>query len=283
MSFARKEWQMAVLLVLSSVFLAFAIQSLPVRLPEHARKQEVASNTGAVSAEYLAEARESLSSSAQVRLNNLELALSQAGESEKDTLLKELVRFWDMEMKPLAAAAYLSQRAAQTMDPALWQEVGNRFLSGAMMSGPEDRAWALMEAEIAFKEALKANPDDPELNTNLGIVLVEMGGAPMEGIAKLKEVVEKNPDYLPAILQLGHFSLLSGQISKALYWYSNAQAKYPDRQEINFFIGEVYVAKGDMDSAMVFFDVFRSTLNEPAALAEFDAYLRDVQKHQENH
>lgn len=280
----KNERQMAVLLVLSSVVLGLAVCALPVRnegMRQMPGSMEEVSEQGRM---YIEEAREELAAHAQVRLNALELEESHAEGPVLDSLRRERIRFWDMQMKPLASAVLVRELAEEKGDTAIWREAGLRFISAARMSEPEDRDWAYMEAERAFQKILEKNPDDPEANTNIGIVQIEMGIAPpMEGISRLREVVDKNPDYIPAILQLGHFSLLSGQISKARYWYGEAQQKAPGLSEINFYLGETYLAGGDSDSAMIFYNAYRETLKDPAAEAEFDLYLEDVLKHHKNH
>jgi len=267
-------------LVIASALLFMGVFFLPVRLPEGVIRQKIVER---VSAEWdfrIEEAKEQLSAEELVQLNQLELEWRQAAESDarKEALLA-LISFWDGKMKPLIAAIYARQLAELNPGIDTWLQCGSRFLHASSMLSPEDRLWALTQAEYALQSGLEFDSDHPELKTGLATAIVEKGDAPMRGIGLLREVHTQYPDFLPAILQFGHFSVLSGQYSEAIGWYDKALNLDSSLHEVNFYKGEVYLAKGEKDSAFAAYRMYRESLPNNFSKNEFDIYLEELKKH----
>jgi tetratricopeptide (TPR) repeat protein len=269
-----------VVLVIASALLFIGLAFLPVRLPEGVIRQKIVER---ISAEWdfrIEDAKEELTPEQLVKLNELELAWRQSeGENIQKEALLALISFWDKRMKPLIAAIHARQLAE--LDPAVetWLQCGSRFLHASSMLSPEDRLWALTQAESALQAGLELDPEHPELKTGLATAIVEKGDAPMRGIAMLREVHNQNPEFLPAVLQFGHFSVLSGQYSEAIGWYDKALALDSSLYEVYFYKGEVYLAKGEQDSAFASYHVYRKSLPNNFSRNEFDNYLEELKKH----
>jgi predicted Zn-dependent protease len=92
------------------------------------------------------------------------------------------------------------------------------------------------------KEAVKVSEVDIEINEAIQMVQT---GAPMEGIMKLRTLLDEHPDNPRIHFELGQFSITSGQNQKAIQRFEKVLAldaeNYP---EAYFFLGRVQVEEG---------------------------------------
>ena len=154
---------------------------------------------------------------------------------------------------------------------------GERFLGVAQFLKPEDKPWAYTEARAIFEKVLEMSPDNADAKINLGICMVETNpDNPMQGIGLLREVVAKDPNNTRAILQLGHFSVLSGQFSKAIERYKQALEIDPNLAEAYFYLGDTYAKMGDMVNAEKYLLQYRSLLKDEEVKKQLDIYLEDL-------
>jgi tetratricopeptide (TPR) repeat protein len=85
------------------------------------------------------------------------------------------------------------------------------------------------------KPQMDPRPDLAEMNLN---------------IKTLKEIVEKDPKNLPALVELGNLYFDSGQPKEAIEAYSRYLAIKPDNPDLRTDMGIMYRALGDFDRAI---------------------------------
>jgi len=90
------------------------------------------------------------------------------------------------------------------------------------------------------------------------IELVKTGASPMEGITMLKDIIEKDSTNIEAIAQLGFFSIQSGQLDKAIMRFKQIEKLDPERTDVLYFLGNIYVDKGENTIALDYFKKFKS-------------------------
>ena len=98
----------------------------------------------------------------------------------------------------------------------------------------------------------------------------------MQGIALLQEVVKKDPNHENAQLNLGFLSVKSGQYDKALARFNTVLKINPSRVDVYVFIGQTYLQMGNKAEAIRNFETFKSLSNNTQALAQIDAYLKEL-------
>jgi tetratricopeptide (TPR) repeat protein len=262
--------------LLSALFLCF-IFSLPHRYPDSVLKAKVMARLDAATQDKIENAKLELDEKSAITLNALELTLanSENSGSQKESMI-EIIRFWDSKMKPVIAAIYAERLSAAFPDASTWKEAGTRYLYSASMLASEERIWALQRATLCLEKSYELKNNDPETGTALATSIVQTGINPMEGIALLRKVHQEHPDFLPAILQFGHFSVLSGKIPEAINWYNQALALDNTLSEVYFYKGEAYLTGGIKDSAMVAFETYRTLLPDAAALQAFDEWWNEI-------
>jgi Tfp pilus assembly protein PilF len=72
----------------------------------------------------------------------------------------------------------------------------------------------------------------------------------MEGILKVRQVVERDSTNVFAQMVLGHGSLISGQYDKAIDRFGKVLATYPQNLEAILMMAEVYERKADKANAI---------------------------------
>lgn len=103
--------------------------------------------------------------------------------------------------------------------------------------------------EVAEVVEMEMTADDITINKALEII--ESGGAPMEGILKLKEIADRedNPN-VRAIMLLGQLSVQSGQMEKARERYLKVLELEPDHIEATWSFAMLNMQMGALEDAV---------------------------------
>lgn len=167
----------------------------------------------------------------------LENSYKTAKGTEKIELAKQLAQKWDDVEQITPSALYLEIVAEGNPSSTSWLASGNRFLK-AFESTQDSLAQPalLQKANTSFKNALEQDSTNIEAKTGLGVTIVNGLGAPMQGIAMLLDVVSKDPKNLKANMNLGLFSIKSGQFDKAIPRFKTVIATAPT-PEAYFYLG----------------------------------------------
>lgn len=103
------------------------------------------------------------------------------------------------------------------------------------------------EAIIVFLEAikLKANTDS---FYRLRELLRDI--QPQKSIDTYRQIIDFNPEFLPAYTALGFYYLNSDQIPEAIHYYQEALSIEPDNFEVNFSLAELYSTRNEYKKAL---------------------------------
>jgi len=160
-----------------------------------------------------------------------------ASGTEKIELAKQLAQKWDDVEQITPSALYLEVAAQGEPSSKSWLAAGNRFMKAFERTQDSLAQPALLQkANISYKNALEKDSTNIEAKTGLGVTIVNGLGAPMQGIAMLLEVVSKDPKNVKANMNLGIFSIKSGQFDKAIPRFSTVIAAAPT-PEAYFYLG----------------------------------------------
>jgi len=102
------------------------------------------------------------------------------------------------------------------------------------------------EAIGYLEQALRMAPDDEGAKIELGLAYIEsrQPGRSMQGISKLVEVVDANPQNTEALFYLGSFSMDTGQFEKAEGRYRQILTAEPGNLQAKYMLGIALEAKG---------------------------------------
>lgn len=174
------------------------------------------------------------------QITDLEAVLKSASESERPELYKKLAQQWDDVNQPAPAAYYYELIAEKKPDFDSWLKAGDKFTDAYQQSMDTLVQPALVQKAISsYQKADKLKPNTLEVKTGLGIAYVTGTPNPMQGITLLLDVVKQDPKNLKANLNLGLFSMKSGQFDKAVERFKTVIAIAPSA-EAWFYLASSY-------------------------------------------
>ncbi len=194
--------------------------------------------------------KQTLTANLNKQVSDLELELKRASENEKVEFQRKLAQQWD-DLNQAAPAAFYYELIAQK-EPGYtpWLKAGDKFTDAYQQTLDTLMQPALVQKAIqAYKEADKLQPNTPEVKTGLGIAYVSGTPNPMQGIQLLLEVVKNDPKNLKANLNLGLFSMKSGQYEKAVERFKTVIEQAPTA-EAWFYLASSYENMGMKSDAI---------------------------------
>ncbi|TSD64839.1 tetratricopeptide repeat protein [Inquilinus sp. KBS0705] len=212
------------------------------------------------------------------QISALEDRLRNAGDADKLIIQKQLATAWDNVNQPAPAAFYYQQMAKKSNLFADWLNTGNRFNTAIKVSQDSSAQGAFIANAVeAFEHATQLKPTSLEAKTGLGVAYVNGGGTPMQGIALLLDVVKQDPTNHDANLNLGMFSMRSGQYEKAVQRFKTLIAQ---KEEIEpyFYLAESYKQLGQKQEAIAAYEKCKQLMGDPAAGQRIDEYIKELKK-----
>ncbi|MCH5715289.1 tetratricopeptide repeat protein [Niabella hibiscisoli] len=168
----------------------------------------------------LSAAKGTLLPAGAARLNSLESTIAKSpDQGQKLKAFNELSLYWKDSVKAFIPYAwYVAEGARLENSEKNLNFAGHLFLNNLQhVDNGEMAKWMALQAKDLFERSLKLNPDNDSAKVGLGSTYMFGGisNAPMEGIAKIREVVTKDSTNLYAQMTLAMGSLMSGQTDKA--------------------------------------------------------------------
>ena len=144
--------------------------------------------------------------------------------------------------KEHAESAALVSRGDSNAEADKFNEQGNKLLA----------AGKTRDAADAYREALRADPKNPQLHYNLSIALEQLGDRAGER-RELEKAIQLEPDLAAAQNQLGVLALRSNQTAEAEEDFKKAIASDPRDAEAQNNLGVLYSREGkDQDAATLY-------------------------------
>ena len=226
-----KGKQIAVIGLVVVMGLLFSLDIKGV-VKEDEHSGEAAVNTAqatAINLETVSEAgKQTLSANISQQITELENQLKTADASSKADLQRQLAQKWDDVNIPAPGAFYYEEIAKASNKFEDWLKAGNLFTSAYQATQDSTIQPTLVQRAIgAFQKVLEQQPANLDAKTGLGVAYVSGTSNPMQGIQLLREVVEKDPENINANMNLGLFSMKSGQFAKAVNRFKTVIAKDP--------------------------------------------------------
>ena len=101
-------------------------------------------------------------------------------------------------------------------------------------------------------------------------------GAPMQGIAMLREVLQEEPGHVKANLWMGYFSIQSGQFDKAVTRFETVLNEAPDHAEAAKQLASVLLQLQQTEKAKNVLGTFMESNPDHEANAEMQDILNNI-------
>jgi len=214
-------------------------------------------------------------------LDSLEtdLKLAEKASLGKKEPLLALANFWEKHQALPPSSYYFTEHAKQVDDAKSWKEASIRnYLAFQAAQDTLWRPYFADQAIASLEKTLSFAPSDLDSKIQLADCLIEGKNQVMPGVLLLREVVEADPKNVPANIQLGRLSIMSGQFDKAKNRLLTVLETEPENTEALYFLGETHVALGESDEAIAVFKKCATLVDDPRFKRELDKYLSKVIK-----
>ena len=114
------------------------------------------------------------------------------------------------------------------------------------------KKWKALQAKDLFERSLRLNDSNDSTLVGLGACYIfgNIAENPMEGILKVRQVIDKDSTNVFAQMTLGYGSLISEQYDKAIDRFGKVVNLHPDNLEAILMLAEVYERKADKTNAI---------------------------------
>lgn len=228
-------------------------------------------------------AKKQLSSEQVTRLSMLENSISRGDVKEQQLkVYHQLSHFWGDSMRFFPPYAWYEAEAARLENSEKnLTFAAHLFLENLQQEqNPGLIKWEALQAKDLFERSLKINPDNDSAKVGLGACYLfgNISPNPMEGIAKIREVVEKDSTNTYAQLTLVKGSLISGQIDKAITRLEIVNRLQPENIEAILMLAEVYERKGDKNVAAEWYNKSLQHMKRADIKAEIEKRIAELKK-----
>lgn len=141
--------------------------------------------------------------------------------ASKNEVLKDIAELYSRESVFDSAGFYFEKIALDKSTIENWTLAGDAYFQGFNLAlSPANMEFLVEKARAAYNKVLALQPTDLHAKTNLAMSYVG-SDAPMKAITMLREVLDQEPKYVPAIMSLGGLSMQSNQYDKAAARFQN--------------------------------------------------------------
>lgn len=200
-----------------------------------------------------------------------------AGGGTKAALLQQLADKWMQLAQPSIAADYIRQLADADPSYEHYMQAGAAMGSLIDFEAEEDLRMSLVYgARYSYEMAEKLQPGDLDARIGLASVLVSGGSTPMEGIMMLREMDAENPDNIRINLELGKFSVMSGQFDKALERFDRVLQKDSLNLQARYMKAQSFLGIQDTAKAVMELETLKSQTTNPTLIEQVDNEIKNL-------
>ena len=268
-------------LLLFSVLYFFTPRFTAKEVPS---SNQTAENQVVTTESILNTAKLALSESQKIALLSIESQLTNAPNA-KDSLkaLKALSQFWADSAQKLAPYLYFTYSAALLENSEKSLTFAAQLLVDNLLTPdapPAIQPWIAGNAKVLLEKALVINPKNDSAKINLGACYLfgNLSDNPMQGITKIKEVVDKDSTnaYGQFILALG--GKKSGQYDKAIERFLTVIKIQPNHIEAMIHLAECYELTDQKDIAIEWYTKVSNSVNIPEAKEAISKRIQELKK-----
>jgi tetratricopeptide (TPR) repeat protein len=277
-SIKKMQW----LILLAIIIIMTALLTLDLKPPGtgngmRAGAAENKSATADISMDTeIATAKKSFADNTNKMILQLEKELSDLSGNEKELKIKELAEVYaNNNQFTVAALYYLSGSADDANEYILAAEAFRKAYKNT--SDSSLMPTLIEKATTCFQSALEKDPNNLDAKSGLGSCIVDAGQNPMQGIQLLLAVVKVDSLNLNANLNLGLFSMKSGQFDKAIKRFETV-AKLKPNAEIYGMLADAYEQTGNNEAAIAALKKAKAYIIDKDILVNIDNYIKNLKK-----
>lgn len=271
-------------LILSTVVLVAVLWNLDIIAPNSSKgggrpQQETKPSAVLNLQELKSEALKNVPEEVKSNFTTLEKKLAEASaDQRKETLLELADAYFAYKQYAVAGILYLEQSEKEASNAVMYVKAGDAFREAYRMSGDSMITPLLVEkAKSSYEKAMELDPKNLDAKTGVATCYVDASQNPMQGIMLLREVVAADPENVNANLNLGMFSMKSGQFDKAISRFETVVKKKPSAENYAM-LAESYEQSGNTEGAIKALKKAKEYIIDPQILQGVDEYIKKLEK-----
>lgn len=231
----------------------------------------------------LAISKQSLTPDLLNKLNTLEKDTNNKSNNiNKIEAIHQLAHFWKDDGRAyIPYAWYTAEGARLENSEKNLTFAGHLFLDAVRQEQDATiKRWMALQSKDLFERALKINPNNDSAKVSMGAAYI-FGGiseAPMEGIAKVKEVTDKDSTNVYAQITLATASMMSGQIDKAATRLHTVLVVQPKNLQALLMLGDVAERQGNKEEAIKWYSQSLPLITRDDIKAELEKRIKELKK-----
>ena len=188
-------------------------------------------------------------------MNDLEQSVIRGDvKKQKLDVFHQLAHFWQDSARIFEPYAWYEAEAARLENSEKSLTFAAHLFLENLRNEENERLkkWKALQGKDLFERSLRINDKNDSTIVGLGACYIfgNIADNPMEGISKVRQVVERDSTNIFAQLVLGHGSLISGQYDRAIDRFGKVLAINPKNLEAILMMAEVYERKADKTNAI---------------------------------
>ena len=232
---------------------------------------------------FLAIGRRQLTPEQTVRINTLENSISRGDvKNQQLQVYHQLAHFWGDSINLFEPYAWYEAEAARLENSEKTLTFAARLFLDNLQNDevPERRKWKALQAKDLFERSLKINPENDSATAGLGACYLfgNISATPMEGIAKIRQVVEKDSTNTYAQMMLVKGSVISGQYDKAISRLQTINRLEPANWEAALLLADLYERTGDKINAVSWYRKSLPLIQQPELKNEIGRRILELGK-----
>ena len=228
-------------------------------------------------------ARKQLSAEQVVRINMLENSITRGDVKEQQLkVYHQLSHFWADSAQIFEPYAWYEAEAARLENSEKTLTFAARLFLENLQNDEtvKRRTWKALQAKDLFERSLRINPDNDSAKIGLGACYLfgNISSNPMEGIAKIREVVEKDSTNIYAQMTLAKGALVSGQYDKAIGRLQTVIRLNADNVEAILLLADLNERSGNKANAITWYQKSLQYIKLQDARKEIEKRIEELRK-----
>jgi tetratricopeptide (TPR) repeat protein len=263
-----------IFLILAAVVLVAILYYLPKAVVENDSQMQSAPDSTA-SAPFASSPHGQTPKAIRNNINRLRTRYLSSLSEEKNAIFADSLVSLYGKAGLFDSAAWFAERATTffNTDESLLK-AGNAYYEAFAVDQEKQKYLAEKTREI-FGKILVKYPKNLEVKTKMAMTFLS-SGAPMQGIAMLREVLADDPKNELALFNMGMLSIQSGQYPKAVEWLEKLDAVNDQHLQGQLLLGVAYMNTGQKDKARQQFEKVKKMDKDPSVQATADSYLDEL-------
>ena len=216
-------------------------------------------------------------------MNDLEQSVIRGDvKKQKLDVFHQLAHFWKDSAGIFEPYAWYEAEAARLENSEKSLTFAAHLILENLRNEESDqlKRWKALQAKDLFERSLRLNDKNDSTIVGLGACYIfgNIAENPMEGILKVRQVVEKDSTNIYAQIVLGQGSLMSGQYDRAIDRFEKVLTLQPVNLEAILLMAEVFERKEDKANAIKWYSKALPLAPNPAMRSALEKRINELKK-----